>query len=268
MITPRVQSLKGARADFEELENVSDRVMMHLADGLHAGVSYYRSPEGQEVVLVTSGGDVVAAQVPEITAALELTPTVHLVFLASEYGPGFEEALDAALGGGAMVSLIEHAPQPAEVQAVPRPDPAPPVSISLTVSEADFNYLTSNSHPFQQEFVERLETYAPGKNTAKDNVDTHWTVVYVVDRDHGYANVMLATAFIKAQGFDFELANDPDGEWWILTDFKDAGWRRHDEQQKVQQRLAREAAEASGDDLAQQFHMDSAKKEGEDKRNG
>lgn len=273
MITPPVASMKEARADFEELVPISSVLNLHLAEGVHAGVRFYQSPEGEQVVLVSCEGIPEMEAVPALVGSVNLPSSAHLLFFAPDYPEGFDEALDAALGGGVKVTLRSDERRHPEVLAVPTPDPAPPVTVSLTISEADFNYLCENSVAFDPEvFTGMLETYAPGKDTATDSVDSHWKMAYTANTDGGYANVMMMTAFLKGHGYAYEVAStwddDTGSEWWVLTDFKTASWRRHDAQVEVEERLKREAAEASGDPLLQAYHMPAAVKKSEEQSSG
>ncbi|MFJ4739005.1 hypothetical protein [Streptomyces sp. NPDC088775] len=263
MITPRVRSVKDARADFEELKHVDDGDL-HWDDGTHAGMRIWTSPEDQLVAHFSIGIPLTAEDAPRLSEHLGLPVGSHLILSAASYGDDFEQALDAATDEKFSITLIEHPSEPAEVLAVPEPDPAPAVTVSLTISERDFDFFCVSSFRFDAEhFRGCLETYAPGKSAVDDEVDSHWQMAYVVDREGGYANVMLMTAFLTAHGYPYELvgaAQDDGSEWWVLTDFKTASWRKSDTQDEVKARLAKEHAEASGDELLKTYLMPSADK--------
>ncbi|MEU1816029.1 hypothetical protein ABZ543_12660 [Streptomyces roseifaciens] len=270
MITPRVPAVASARADFDELEVIATDNDMHWAEGTHVLLRVWRSPDGQMVQWINMEGHTATVEdAAWMAERLHLTPGAHFFVYASTYAEDFEQTLDKALGGDVRITLLEREPMHPEVAAVPMPDPAPAVTVSLTISEQDFDLLTHDTFHFDDErFVEMLESCAPGKTPVDDVVDSHWKMVYTIGREAGsYADVMLATAFLRAQGYTYELATDHDGDWWILTDFKTAMWRRHDGQKQAEARLLREKAEASGDELAKLYLADSAKKPGEE-RNG
>lgn len=267
MITPRVRSIRDGRADFEELEVVSDG-HLHLSDDRRAGVRVWRAPDGAEVVHVSTHGLITAADVESIVEPFDLGDGGHLFLSAEAYEEGLEAALDAAVGQYVKVSLMEWEQDPPEVREVPMPDPAPAVPVTMTISEADFEFLMGTSQGFDFERAsEYLEPYDEGKVPGYDEVGSHWKMMYVLDREGGYANVMLARAFLAGNGYPYELAGAPNEDgtsaWVLLTDFKTAGWRHYDEQQKVRERLAKEKAEKSGDPLMQAYLAPSATKEGE-----
>lgn len=275
MITPRVHFVRGARADFEELL-LDDELDLHWRDHAHAKVLLYAAPDKTVVVAFYYGHPMTVADVPRMASEFGLTDQVHWIVSAPEFEEGFAEALDEALAGKALITLSEPAPVRPEVAAVPMPEPAPPVTVPMTITERDFNFLVGTSFGFDFEhFKNVLETYDPDKPGPMADVDSHWKMAYVLDGEGvTYADVMLATAFLKGNGHAFELASAPSPdedkgtEWWILTDFKTASWRRSDEMDEVKKRLEREAAAASGDELAQMYHAPSASKEEEEQGSG
>lgn len=268
MITPRTTHVAGARADFNELTLLDD-LDVHWTAHAHVSVRLWRAPDGSAVAHFCIGVPLNVVDAPKIARAQELPMKLHMIVSAPSYEDGFDDALDAAFNREATVTLLEQPTVHPEVAAVPKPEPAPAVTGPITVTERDFDFLTGTSFRFDFEhFRDVLETYAPGKSGPDAEVDPHWQMVYCMDREgSSYADIMLATAFLTGNGHAYELASAPteDGpsEWWLLTDFKNANWRRSDEQEKVEERLKREEAEASGDELMQAYLLPAAEKKGD-----
>ncbi|MFJ3271071.1 hypothetical protein [Streptomyces sp. NPDC086776] len=267
MITSRTSHVSKARADWEELVPIAE-LDLHWTENAHAAVRVWNAPDGSGVAAFYVGVPLTLADAPLFPSRVDLPETaLHLVLYAPEYEDGFDEALDAAFRGEVKITLCEKEPVHPEVAAVPMPEPAPAVTVPMTVTERDFDFLVGTSFGFDFEhFGPGLETYAPDKPPMAD-VDSHWEMVYVMDRPgSSYADIMLATAFLTGNGHPYELASteneDDEIEWWLLTDFKTASWRRSDEMNKVAERVQKEAAEASGDELLQKYLMPSAGEEG------
>lgn len=262
MITPRVRSLRDARADYEELESLSVEDTVPWVGPVNVSLRLYGSPDGEPVFNFVIGTLLGIDAVPLMVERLELAAGMHLVIYAPRYAEGFEEALDAATAGQLKITLLEREPAHPEVEAVPFPDPAPPVTTSLTITEGDFVNLFDSSYRFKfDEWAHALVSTDPQKGSEED-VDSHWLLVYEIDAETPYSHLLLLTAFLRGQGHAYEVAsNEHDGSRVVLTDFKTAFWRRSEEMEKVKARLAQEAVEASNDPLVKLYHMDSAEKE-------
>ncbi|MGW3153650.1 hypothetical protein [Streptomyces sp. NPDC001089] len=266
MITPRVPSVASGRADWNDLEHLDSDRDVHVAEGVHATVQLWESPEHQVVVAFYCGHAFTVEDAAGLGAYMSehVPPGSHVFVSGLGYADGFGEALDSAVSFEIILTLLEQPPVHPEVAAVPTPDPAPAVTAPVTVTERDFDFLTGTSFEFDFEhWREVLETYDPAKPAPDAEVDSHWTMAYVMDREgSSYADVMLAGAFLTGNGWPYELASasseEGSSEWWLLTDFKTVSWRRRDAQVEVEKRLKQEAAEESGDELMQAFLMQSA----------
>lgn len=244
MITPPTQSLKGCRADFDDL--VQEGEEQYQSPFLGAGVFIYRSPENQAVVMF-SGHRVGKAErsveetAREIIEASGVGAGDHLV--ASVYrGPdGLDQALDTAGEGKIMITMLVRREMSEEEKAVPKPDPVPPVTVSLVMGEKDFDQLTNSSTrwntSFEGSWAPQLDRFENMSYDYDQDPSPDWKVAYWLGTE--YSAVLLAGAFLRGQGCEYEvlwdMAENPDPQYAILTNFMTASWKQSEEQERVRE---------------------------------
>jgi hypothetical protein len=98
----------------------------------------------------------------------------------------------------------------------------PRARIQLSMDDADFGYLTTNSHEWAAIGSEWAPQIADGRfRPAGGGVTfTTWKRAYWLE--DGYAALMLARAFLDAWGHDYQIVSDETegGGWVILTDYE------------------------------------------------
>lgn len=101
------------------------------------------------------------------------------------------------------------------------------MEITIDLTEQDFSRICERSGswgPKFEEQAERFENMTPGKAT-EDEPSYEWS--YMHDAAESWTSVILATAFLKASGHDFEILWDTNQTcYWILTDYETSTWRQ------------------------------------------
>lgn len=242
MITPTAPSLKDCRADFAEL--VMQFEDQHYSPTLMAHISVFRSPEDQRVVMVT-GSVPPDVECPVEEIALEIIETAgiqagnHLVIGMARPLDGLDQALDAAGGGSATVTMLAQREMSEAEKAVPEHDPVEPITVSLVMGETDFERLTTTSTwwaaSYDNSFGRYLENFENTSGGPDKAPSPDWKMAYWVGPE--YVNVLLAGAFLRGQHCAYEvlydLTENPTSQYVILTDFMTASWKQADELRKI-----------------------------------
>jgi hypothetical protein len=255
MITPEAPNLRATRPDFEDLQPVMP-IMELIATGIDGRLTVLKAPD-EDVVVMLRLEEASVSDAPVVAKILESLPFLrdgaHVCIDAAEREPDFATALDEATGARFKITLVVPPELDAEIEAavagVKRPEGRPAAMIPIPISERDVDRMVRKGCAGKSK-DDWLPSLVPADG--EDPVGTHWRFLYWMGSH--WLESMHAQAFFAHHGIPFQIAQDAnDKEYAILTDFELPTMALWKEQRRLRERLEREKAVESGDDLEVAF---------------
>ena len=108
MITERVDAVIQIRDDFGDLRQVAEE--RHTSPQIkNARITVWESPNGQTVVMFSSGSGLTNSHAREVVSSATLPDGGHLIVNAPAYEDGFDQALQDATGADTTITVLNDA---------------------------------------------------------------------------------------------------------------------------------------------------------------